>query len=158
MSRDGIVFDTALFVTMLVVLSLVTLLGSEVAEIAGWQQSTIDGFGFGISAATMLLVFAFAYRVQHLLRDVFASLRGQQEATAINVILTAVFAYSQWRSYSQLDPQFAEALLPVYFVFTVILLYNATYPLFVPYLIPRISGLIVRLNQYADINVEVSDK
>lgn len=134
MNRDGIAFDTAFFVCMIVVLALLTLLGSEVAELANWQHSTIEAFGFGISAVTMLLVFAFVYRVQNLLRDVFTPLWGRREAAAINVILTGVFAYSQWRSYSQFDPPLAEPLLSVYFVFTVVLLYNATYPLFVPYL------------------------
>lgn len=158
MSRDGIVFDTALFVCMIVVLSFVTVLGSEVAEIANWQQSTIEAFEFGISAVRMLLVFAFVYRVQNLLRDLFTSLWGRREAAAINVILTGVFAYSQWGSYSQLEPTLAESILLMYFYLTVIILYNATYPLLVPYLKPRISRLIVQLNQYADINAEVSDE
>lgn len=152
MSRDGIVLDTALFVSMIVVLSLVTLLGSEVAEVAGWQQSTIDGFELGIEGVMMLLFFAFTYRVQNELRETLESLSSVRAAAALNTVLVIPFVYALWY------PAIQEPLLSVYFVFAVLLLYNALYPLFVPYLIPRISRLIVRLNKHADTNVEVSDK
>lgn len=152
MSRDGIVLDTALVVAMIVVLALVTLLGSEVAEIAGWQQSAIDAFELGIEAVTMLLIFGFTYRVQNELRETLESLWSVRAAATLNTVLASGFVFALW------NPPIREPLLSVYFVFAVLLLYNALYPLFVPYLIPRISRLIVRLNKHADTKVEVSDK
>jgi len=60
MSRDGIVLDTALVVAIIVVLALMKLLGSEVAEIAGWQQSSNAVIVVGLTLAVSVLIAKFS--------------------------------------------------------------------------------------------------
>lgn len=139
MSRDNIVFDTAIFVAMFVVLALLLVFGNTLAELSGWSQSQIDSVGVAVEASLMLLVFAFAYRAQNWFRGL-SSPFGERGVAVFNLVPAATFVFSQWRL--PMD----EPLLRVFVAFSVVLVYNAIYPLVWPIVEEWLAELIVALN------------
>jgi len=139
MSRDNIVFDTAIFVAAFVMLALLLVFGNTLAEISGWSQSQIDYLGLAVEAVMMLLVFAFAYRAQNWIRELSWPL-GEREVAVFNLVPAATFVFSQWRF--PMD----EPLLRIFVAFSVVLVYNAMYPLVWPIVEEWLAELIVALN------------